>query len=263
MEDITQRTTVEAIVRAYEQAEASILQGCQLIAGAEQRINDALQVGEQHTGVYFLTHHRNLGSYSEPSDGLKELRRQVWRHLVDRLEVRRMMSVAKAKQLDEWLSDRQKVEPITYETVMGLMRYYIENLPEMLTEAITEVYEFLRPTHTKLKTNTQYELRSRVIMEHWVEAGWGAAAYRPRSWARPRMVALENVFSALDGRGSVSKEWRSELEQAVEKTIEDRAETTYFRIRACKNGNLHLEFKRPDLVDKFNKMAGGKRLRAG
>jgi len=38
-------------------------------------------------------------------------------------------------------------------------------------------------------------------------------------------------------------------------------ETDYFAFRCFKNGNLHLIFKRPDLVRRLNQIAGGKRLR--
>lgn len=260
MDELAFRTTVEGIVTAYEQAEASIRQGCALVAGAEKRLNDILKLGDLYGGVQFLPTRADV-NFKDPTEHITELRRQVWANIVARLEIQRMLSIAKSKELDAWLSSKT-VEPITQETVMGLFRYYIEKLPEMLSEAIGEVYEFLRPERSRYKTNTEYELGSRVILSAWVEPGI-MAKYRPRSWARPRYVALENVFSALDGQGSVGKSYFSELEREVERTVNDRGETRYFRFRACLNGNLHLEFKRPDLVDKFNRMAGGKRLRAG
>jgi len=39
-------------------------------------------------------------------------------------------------------------------------------------------------------------------------------------------------------------------------TSNGTGETEYFKFKACKNGNLHLEFKRMDLVSKLNQLAG-------
>jgi hypothetical protein len=38
-------------------------------------------------------------------------------------------------------------------------------------------------------------------------------------------------------------------------------ETEYFAFRCFRNHNLHLRFKRPDLVAKINQIAGGNALR--
>lgn len=38
--------------------------------------------------------------------------------------------------------------------------------------------------------------------------------------------------------------------------IKGVGETEYFKFKCYKNGNLHLEFKRSDLVDTLNQIAG-------
>ena len=38
-------------------------------------------------------------------------------------------------------------------------------------------------------------------------------------------------------------------------------ETPYFKGRVFSNGNMHLEFKRRDLLKRLNQIAGGRRLR--
>jgi hypothetical protein len=258
-EDVVKRSTMEELVRTYAQAEADIRAACATIAAALDSLNAVVRLGETSGGVDFRPVHNRHLDYNQPEEALTELRRQIWRRIVDRLELRRMMSVRQAKALDDWL-DAKTVETIDIATVTGLWRCHAQNLPEMLSEAIGEVYEFLRPSHSELKTNTQYELKSRVILERWVEhKGISASGFWPTSWRRPHFVALENVLSALDGRGSVSKSHYSEIERAIE--THAVGETTYFHYKCYRNGNLHIEFKRPDLIKRFNTMAGGKRLK--
>ena len=259
---MVQRSTVEHLVRVYELAEKNIREGCRLISESEKALSAAFMIGEAR-GIDFRDEQtRSRLNFEDPTDGIQYLRKQIWRVLVERLEVRRMMSLAKAKELSEWLDKESGDEDVTTENVLGFFRYYVENLGTMLEEQVGEVYEMLRPRHDRFKTNSQYEIGSRVVLSYWIEKPYkGFKDIKPNYRFSPNYYALDNVFSSLDGRGSISKDYRSELETAVGKSPE--GETTYFEYRACLNGNLHLRFKRLDLVKKFNAIAGGKRLRKG
>ncbi len=259
---MVQRSTVEHLVRTYELAEKNIREGCRLISESEKALSAVFVIGEAR-GIDFRDEQtRSRLNFEDPTDGIQYLRKQIWRVLVERLEVRRMMSLAKAKELTDWLEKQSGDEDVTVDSVLGFFRYYVENLGTMLEEQVGEVYEMLRPRHDRFKTNSQYEIGERVILSGWVSRpykGWREA--KPNYHYSPNYYAIDNVFSSLDGRGSIAKEYRSELESAVHK--EATGETTYFEYRACMNGNLHLRFKRMDLVKKFNAIAGGKRLRKG
>lgn len=78
------------------------------------------------------------------------------------------------------------------------------------------------------------------------------------------LTALENVFSALDGKGQVSKQYYSQifgLIDALPRGAECVGQTEYFAFRGYLNGTLHLTFLRRDLLARFNQIAGGRRLR--
>ena len=62
------------------------------------------------------------------------------------------------------------------------------------------------------------------------------------------------------GNGTI-KTHRGPLIDAIEAAKDGTGETEYFRFRCFRNRNLHLEFKRLDLVAKLNAVAGGMRLR--
>lgn len=134
----------------------------------------------------------------------------------------------------------------------------------MLGEAVEEVFDWLRPRNSRYKTNTEFEIGPKVILAYVVgDVDSWTTHYRVDHRYQKDLVALENVFSALDGRGSIAKgSWQSELADAINQTPVNvgRGETRYFKFRCFKNRNLHLEFKRPDLVDKLNQIAGGMRL---
>lgn len=260
--EIVPRATVEAIVGAYGTAEASIAASCATIAASVRSLNEVL-------GCLGLSRDIEFGrirngyrlEFEKPDEYIHELRRQLWSALVERLEIRRMVSIKRAAELDEWLSEVK--EPVTLESVLGLFRNYVESLPDMIADAVHEVYELVRPRTSRLKTNTQYELGSKVILHGWVQPGF-IRGMQTNYHRTAEFRALENVFTALDGKGQITKSYRGELGDAIEKSTAESnytGETTYFRFRACRNGNLHLEFKRLDLVKRFNEMAGGRRLK--
>jgi hypothetical protein len=102
-----------------------------------------------------------------------------------------------------------------------------------------------------------------VVLERCCSMQW---TYRLSSdKARNQIGALDRVFHLLDGAGYVSRTYLGELGDAINAVpVESPAgRTKYFAFKLYRNGNIHLEFLRPDLVDKLNQIAGGKRLRAG
>jgi hypothetical protein len=133
-------------------------------------------------------------------------------------------------------------------------------MPDLLDETISEAFETLRPRRSHLKTNSEYEVGKKVILSYIVEVGYSFMA----TYAENRLRSIDNAFHLLDGKGPIKypgdlvTTLRSALQQ---KTI--RCETEYFSCEWYKNGNLHLTFKRLDLVRELNKRAGGSRLRKG
>lgn len=264
--DLAKRTTVTELVGAYQQAAANIREGYRLVHEAEVALNKAFTTEGSVTGLYIRDRSNFRGHFNDPTPVLDNLKRDTWRILVDRLDIKRALSNKAKKQLDEQL-ERGELPEITVEEVLGFAQMYIENLPRLLEEAVKEVFNMLRPRSTwgkKYKTNTEFEIGWRVILSRIIEEPRWSNNYMVNYRKTQELTALENVFSALDGKGQMTKGWQSDLQMAIEKLPHSgngRGETEYFRFRACKNGNLHLEFKRMDLVKRLNEVAGGKNLK--
>lgn len=136
-------------------------------------------------------------------------------------------------------------------------QFYSDHIDDMMGEAVAEVFEFLRPRNDHYKTNSELEIGPKVILT-CVET-WFSGGFHVRHWWSQRLTAMENVFTALDGKGAVSKTYYSALENAIKAA--PVGETPYFAYKCFKNGNLHLQFRRPDLLQRLNQIAGGRRLR--
>jgi hypothetical protein len=260
---IAESLPVDALVTIFEQAERDIRTGFAQIAGALDAIDASFVLGGHSTNLRTGSRRHDIGfNFGSPDDAIRELRRDCWTTLVERTQIRRIMSIKAWETFSRELSDGEP-PPITVETVNGMLAGLHADIPDMLKAAVDEVFNFLRPARSEYKTNTGFSLGERVVLNYYVERGFG------RTWhvnytRQQNLLALENVFRMLDGKvQSTAAGHYSDLESAIRACPEGgpcAGETEYFEFKGHKKQTLHLRFRRMDLVKKLNAMAGGKRL---
>jgi hypothetical protein len=261
---LAKNSTIRDLITAFQLAEADIRAACALFARAEGRL-DGFCLGMERREIRAMPPGtRRLARWDDADETVEGMARQAWAVIIQRSEIRRQMSVAKWNQLADQLRSG-KLPPITPEAVADFVQGFCDAAPAMHQEAITEVFEFLRPRQSKLKTNTELEIGRKVVLHRFVEQNWPSAPFHVRyddGERSQKLVALENVLRGLDGQGTTSKNYTSEIEAALKTAGPGGVgETALFEFRACKNQNLHLIFKRSDLIAALNRRAGGKRLR--
>lgn len=267
---LARKATINQIVEAFEKVELRTRAAFAALVSAQCDINYELQVAERVVRIDAsgYGYHDN---FDDADRAVERMARDVWAIIVARLELRRMLSVTRWNQLEAKLSsDREKLPPITRESVADFVDFYLEHLGDMLEEAVGEVYDWLRPhkwdSTGHLKTNTHDgNVPKKVIVGGMLKPDFLDADKLRVNYghAQQRLVALENVMSSLDGKGQIAKAYQAALQTALEAARSgELVETSYFKARGYgKNGRLHLEFKRADLLAKLNKIGGGRALR--
>jgi hypothetical protein len=260
------RQTIAELVDVIDKARADITRAFGLLDDAERTLNLALGNDEEWRQLRLKNdvHHSRGFDWSRPDTTLTMLERDLWTKIVERLEVRSILSVERAQQLDKQLDEGDMPE-LTLENVVGLAAGFRSQMGDMLEEAVKEVFEWLRPRGwaDRYKTNSQFEVPKKVILPCIVEHGINGlhVRYASHSYDVPaRLTALENVFSSLDGKRAATGTYRSELQNLID-TGNFEGSTAYFGFRVFGNGNMHLTFHRSDLLAKLNQKAGGKALR--
>jgi hypothetical protein len=257
---MSKHQTVVEIVRVYEQAKADIEAGFALVARAEKALNDTFE-NDHWSTLQVRGRYDGRGiNFNSPQDAMLQLKRDVWARLVDRLELRRMMSNSRWEALQKELEHGEMPE-ITVANVMAFGENMMRQLPEMANEAVQEVFEFLRPRRSEYKTNSELEIGEKVIIEYGCSPAWSGGKFDVHHYKSQKFTVMENVFQMLDGRGAINRNHRSELETAIRVSMNGRGQTIYFEFKCFKKGTLHLKFRRLDLLKRFNEIAGGMRLR--
>ena len=262
--DIIKRDTVAQLVENYEAAVNEITQAYSLLHAAKSRLNASFGMGQRLYSFDVLPHGYHNGA-TLSNDSLNQVMQQikldVWRILMERLELRKLLSIARREELDKQLADGKGLPDITIENVWGMFESAVSNVDRYMEEAVLEMFEFLRPPSSQYKTNSEYEVGKRVVLKWHVEPSYTKTGFTVRYSYDARITALDNAFLRLDGKGIVST-YHGPTHDAIRLADSDGlCETEYFKLRCCLNGNLHVEFKRPDLVQRLNSIAGGARLR--
>lgn len=224
----------------------------------------------------------------EPDQIRREAKRVGWKAIIGKLDIEKVMSSKTRQEMRDALSPSTRFsnsfgkrvrsradDPINQfpeispDAIRDVLSGYALSAQEFLDEAIQEEYEFLKPWQSdtyKTNAKNRWKLSRKVIIGYAVTQTCGR--WRTQWNGRAdHLQAIDRIFHLLDGRGfgEVDEHGRpipgSFLGPLCSKIQEVQAantpyETEYFRFRCFHNGNLHLEFKRMDLVQEFNYRCG-------
>lgn len=252
--DLAVRLTIPELVREYELGMHELREGIKLIVAAEERMKKAF-CGR---GSYydFIAYNQNDTRNDFEAKKVR-MRGAAWRYLVDRAEIKKLASIKKAKEIDDMLQKPEKLPEITVENLYAWIDTLDIQAANFLQEAAVEVYEMLRPYNGRYKTNSAFKIGKRVVLTYMIDTFYSGNKMHVRyDRAEDQLRALDNVMHMLDGKGTHNTR-RGELVDRINETeFQVKGETTYFFFRGFRNANIHLEFKRMDLVNKLNQIGG-------
>jgi len=265
---LIKHATVNELVAAFEDACETVRGAFAAIRAGQATLDRAFLESSRYSSTVRIDASRNgwEGHDWDAERAIERMTRAAWSHIVDRLELRRAMSIERYKKMLVDFEKGAEVIPITRENVFAFAEGHLRALPDMHAEAVREVFNWLRPRldtrSDGYKRNDRFVVAPKIIIVYMVERRCLAAGLRIRYDRQQELIALENVFTMLDGKGQIAKSHYSALQSAFDDKANTSggAETPYFKVRGYKNGNLHLEFKRRDLLKKFNAIAGGANL---
>ena len=207
--DLIKRTTIIEMVTTWERAQKDITECLKTLTETEKRL-------EQVFGSYCWDN--DAVKRMDTEKLLKSIRRRAWGYLIEKSEMRRLLSVRRAKELDEQL-EKGELPEINEEEIIKMVKSAVENVGKFSDELIEEVFNILRPHQSGYKTDAKFAsaLGNRVILPHRVTSFYsGNGKFRCQYHYENDLRAIDNVFHALDGQG-FSKSYYGNLYDAIEK----------------------------------------------
>lgn len=227
------------------------------IAEAKQLLLEARQIATSiaivNDGAYrsfesLLQGHRSytLDIIEKPTVVSKRIDSACWRHLMVESG---MMSFLDTKAREEW--DKAILENEVIELNLDNIKSTFKNLyasRELMFERGIE--ELFRGLSWEYKTNVPVKFGKRIIHK----ISWGRYE-SPSSNACNKIDDLLRCFKILDAKPE--EDYRRCFYIAMVNAFHNRDygyEDDYLDVKIFKNGNIHILFTRPDLVDKLNKI---------
>jgi len=244
------QTTVD-IDAAYA-LRSSYIEMTDALEEAEAAVNQANQAAKR---VDITTHIRLENAVRD------ELTLLFWKKFLRFLPVMDVMSPKRQeKEIEDWLYPsrrrvqfRPRPEPPNF-TIENMMRR-AEELESRREFFIHEWALYLFEHHVHWRPQLEdIVVPKKVVLSHRITHDGVAFRYREE------VANLDRFFHFMDGRNAdfPRQEADSPLVKAIAEAVKQgngRGETDYFRFAAYGNGNLHLTFKRRDLMSLWENLA--------
>ena len=248
--DLVPYNTLVAMEESYRTAQREITEAFTLLDNAKKRLNAAFDSNYMPV-VPQGWHDYDLPGY--PKQVAEKLKRDAWLQVIKKTQIKNLLSDKRNRELDAQI-EKGDIPNFTAKIVLDTLEKLTEDIPSLLRETVKEAYNYLHPYHTKKKTNPKFELGKKVILDYAVDTQWGVYLTHNKEAV---IRSIDNAFHLLAGKGPVK--YPSDAVTAINTAIQNKewsTETEFFSLKWYKLGSMHIKFKRIDLVDELNKMAG-------
>jgi hypothetical protein len=264
--EIIKPFTVSEMVDAFETARLEVTEAYTLLRQAQDRLEAAFGTYTWYGNM--ATVDRDINWYKQSGkeyakEIMNKIQRSAWSNVVERLGIRKTMTLQRREELKESLRNGNMPD-FNIDEVFALVKKFSQDIDEMGKEVLLEAYKVLRPTPNwrhQYKTNVaslKKGVGKKVIFSNAVGYGYSGQRWNVANQYREDALAVvDRAFHLLDA-GGISDAYKSDLVDAINTCSPDGVgETKYFKFKCHSNMNLHLEFKRMDLVAELNRICAG------
>jgi len=243
------RATVHEIAAHRDRALALYEQALDLLAVAQDEARAAAP-----SGVYELPALGFSSSYQLSRADLlkrtqKTLDKAVWSHVIEAQGITSLMDKSERKKAREELE--KDPPPFNADDCQAVMERLIADRQTIFQRGIANAFSAL---DRRFRSHDGFKLGSRIVLSYALQQFGSWTSYHHDE----TITDVERVFHLLDGKPQPDRR------AGIVSKIEDgrracgweasafMVEDDYFKVRVYRNGNVHMWFKRDDLVEKVN-----------
>lgn len=215
-----------------------------LIADARRSTEMAKDLLDRH-GRYLMPRGAQLPEGDERVRW--ELDCSMWRRAFDLTGFKQLMDAEAVAEFEKGLSPHPP--EFTEANIRATFIDLQSKSGEMFRRGVVNVFRYLSDDY---RTNAAEPFRiGRKVVMSWMVGPSFKRGLRVR-YGQPsdKLNDIDRVFKTLDGKQFQPRSLESAMNAAFEQ--KEVFEDDYYRAKAFKNSNLHVEFKRLDLLDKVN-----------
>lgn len=259
--DLIEHQTATAIVQNVALAIAETREAYTKFRAAKTRLYQTLGHSNYYDTVVKSGSYYSDYSFNEKAEeeSVKLITQNAWRYILEQTGLNHFMTEKRKKELQEQIKSNQLPE-LTVDNIFMTLEGLGQRVDDLLKESIKEVFNWLRPRHDwgtgALKTNKKFSVGKKAIVGWAIQRNY-SGGFSVNYHRDAEFIALGNVFTLLDGKGvkKYPDDFRSKFNEKMKVShAGDVYEDEYFRMKCYGNGNLHIEFKRLDLLQELNRI---------
>ena len=235
--DIALPTTLTDLLQARQDA-------LRLLSDARSLTDKAKELLDRH-GRYLMPHNGQLRDSAERVQA--ELDASMWRRAFDLTGFKQLMDAQAVAEFERSLSPR----PPEF-TEANIRSTFIDlhgKSREMFRRGVVNVFRYLSDDY---KTNSRepFRIGRKLVMTCMTSKSFGGGLELHYGGARDKLNDIDRVVRTLGGMTFTAGALPVLVNQALK--LGQVHECDLYRAKGFKNGNMHFEFKRQDLLDLLN-----------
>lgn len=230
--------SIQEVIDDFQRAETMINEAYRLIDCAEEitrmhKINVKVHVHARHN--------------MHPDAAIERMRRDAWVKLMDMTGLKQIMDTQALEAFENELY--KKAPAFTEENIRGTLLQQMQESETMFARGLVNVFKKF-DTKYKRHKDAAFRVPKKVVI-----------SYATSLWIGGKLVVNHNAYSRIDDIDRIFKTLAGEkfkshdLIAAMGASWQENDclhECELYKARGYKNGNIHLEFKRDDLLERAN-----------
>jgi hypothetical protein len=229
-----------------------------LFSEAFKLINEAKKLtiratGSNHGGpdLHNLRFRDVIGSPVEIEKEVDKVRKSidtgVWEYALDVLGLKNIMDATTIAKFRE--ENEKNPAEVTMENLIATMDDLGSRRVEIFDQGVVNLFDKLDRT---FKTNPSFRVEKKIILKDALDTSYSGWNHYRR--ADDQLRDLDRIFHLLDGKPPKDIMMDAAAVVGRVQSKPDETETDYMTFKLCANGNLHIGFKRPNLVAGINRI---------
>lgn len=209
-----------------------------------RRLNEQARETLSAVGSYLMPHGGEFRDSLERA--LIELDRSMWRRAFDLTGFTQLMDAEAVAEFERSLSP--KPPEFTDATIRATFIDLHQKAGHMFRRGIVNVFRYLSDDY---KTNAKEPFRiGRKCVMSWMVGPSFKRGLQIKIGSGDKLNDIDRIIKTVDGKQFKPRELEYAMNVAFERG--EAYECDYYRAKGFKNGNLHIEFKRDDLLELMN-----------
>lgn len=172
---------------------------------------------------------------------------EFWRKAFDITGLAQLMDSQACDEFERSLRDDRV--PFTESAIRETFIRQIADSEMMFRRGIVNVFRFLSDDY-KTNSNEPFRVGSKIVISFAVEPSYAGGLKIRHGSGENKINDIDRVFRTLNGEKFKEYDLRNKLNIAFQRR--EVYADGFYKARAFKNGNMHMEFMRDDLLEKVN-----------